>query len=173
LKRALAAVSLFVITGAAGAQESMPAGSGRALILESCIQCHDLRAVVSQRKSETAWRRTVDEMIWRGAALKPGEAEVIARYLATSFSAARASSAASQHPLPAAEGSEKLPPGKGRALVLGACVQCHDLSITVAQRKTLQEWRSSVEQMVRLGSKLNGSEIQVVSKYLSANFGSQ
>jgi hypothetical protein len=57
--------------------------------------------------------------------------------------------------------------------VLGACVQCHDLAVTVTQRKTLPEWRTSVEQMVRLGSKLNGDEIRVVSRYLASSFGAQ
>lgn len=173
MKSALAAISLLIITAGASAQESLPAGSGRALILESCVQCHDLRPVVSQRKSEMAWRRSIDEMIWRGAALKPGEAEVITRYLATWFGVARPSPVASQHPLPPGEGAEKLPPGKGRALVLAACVQCHDLSMTVSQRKTLAEWRTSVEQMVRLGSKLNGDEIRIVARYLADSFGPQ
>ncbi|HEY3056366.1 MAG TPA: hypothetical protein VGK31_10605 [Thermoanaerobaculia bacterium] len=172
----MATVLLLAFAGVARAQESLPPGAGRSLVLESCVQCHDLRAVVSQRKSEAAWRRSVDEMIWRGAALKLGEAEVITRYLATSFGTARPSPAAAQHPLPVGEGEKlekSLPPGKGRALVLGACVQCHDLAITVMQRKTLQEWRTSVEQMVRLGSKLNGDEIRVVSRYLASSFGTQ
>jgi mono/diheme cytochrome c family protein len=173
----IAAVLLLAFVRAAGAQESLPAGAGRSLVLESCVQCHDLRAIVVQRKSEPAWRRSVNEMIWRGAALKPGEADVVTRYLATSFGNDRPSPAAAQHPLPASRGESTLarllPPGRGRALVLGACVQCHDLAVTVTQRKTLPEWRTSVEQMVRLGSKLNGDEIRVVSRYLASSFGTQ
>ena len=63
----------------------LPAGRGRTLMLEGCVQCHDLRNSVSQRKTEAAWRRTVDEMIWRGAPLMADEAEVITKYLTESF----------------------------------------------------------------------------------------
>jgi|SRR5205085_7176973 len=63
----------------------LPEGEGRALMLQGCVQCHDLRNSVSQRKTEAGWRRTVDEMIWRGAPLMADEAEAITRYLAESF----------------------------------------------------------------------------------------
>ena len=63
----------------------LPAGRGRELMLQGCVQCHDLRNSVSQRKTEAAWRRTVDEMIWRGAPLMADEAEVVTKYLTDSF----------------------------------------------------------------------------------------
>ena len=63
-----------------------------------------------------------------------------------------------------------LPAGVGRDLVIATCVQCHDLAVTMAQRKTLAEWRQSVDAMVRLGAKLNGSEIQTVARYLAKGF---
>ena len=63
----------------------LPAGRGRDLMLQGCVQCHDLRNSVSQRKTEAGWRRTVNEMIWRGAPLMADEAETVTRYLAESF----------------------------------------------------------------------------------------
>ena len=60
----------------------LPAGEGRRLILQGCVQCHDLRNTAGQRKREAAWRRTVNEMIWRGAPLMADEAETIIKYLA-------------------------------------------------------------------------------------------
>src|SRR5437016_8851245 len=63
----------------------LPDGPGRDLVFQACVQCHDLRNTVSQRKTGTAWKRTVDEMIWRGAPLTAVEAETIAKYLAASF----------------------------------------------------------------------------------------
>jgi mono/diheme cytochrome c family protein len=63
----------------------LPAGEGRTLMLQGCVQCHDQRNSVSQRKTEAGWRRTVNEMIWRGAPLMADEAETITRYLAESF----------------------------------------------------------------------------------------
>jgi len=63
----------------------LPDGAGRDLIFQTCVQCHDLRNTVSQRKTPAAWKRTVDEMIWRGAPLMSDEAEIITKYLVESF----------------------------------------------------------------------------------------
>jgi len=62
-----------------------PDGAGRDLIFQACVQCHDLRNTVAQRKTAAGWQRTVDEMIWRGAPLMADEAETITKYLAASF----------------------------------------------------------------------------------------
>jgi hypothetical protein len=63
----------------------LPVGEARDLIFEACVQCHDLRNTVSQRKTEAGWRRTIDEMIWRGAPLMTDEADTVTKYLAASF----------------------------------------------------------------------------------------
>ena len=60
----------------------LPEGVGREVMLKACVQCHDLRNTVSQRKTEEGWRRTVNEMIWRGTPLVGDEAETVVRYLA-------------------------------------------------------------------------------------------
>jgi len=62
-----------------------PEGQGRDLIVQTCVQCHDLRNTVSQRKTAAGWKRTVDEMIWRGAPLMSDEAAIVSKYLAESF----------------------------------------------------------------------------------------
>jgi mono/diheme cytochrome c family protein len=129
------------------------------------VQCHDLRAITSQRKTEAAWRRTVNEMIWRGAPLMPGEVDVVTRYLASMANREPRTTNRETDPF-----AKQLPPGPGRALVVGACVQCHDLATTVNQRKTPEAWRRSVEQMAHLGARLNGREIQVVAQYLAKAF---
>ncbi len=158
---------LLMVAASAGAQESLPPGAGRTLVLEACVQCHDIRAITSQQKSEAAWRRTVNEMIWRGAPLMPGEVDVVAKYFARGGEAPRLSG----QPKASVVHASALPAGRGRELVLSACVQCHALETTTSQRKTRDEWRHSVEQMARLGAKLNGSEVQVVTNYLSRAFG--
>ena len=63
----------------------LPEGEARDIIFQACVQCHDLRNTVSQRKTAASWKRTVDEMIWRGAPLTAVEAEKLAKYLAASF----------------------------------------------------------------------------------------
>ena len=137
-------------------------GPGKDLVLTACVQCHDLRWVESQHKTEAQWRRTVNEMIWRGAPLMPGDVDVITRYL----------SSGGQPPSAVRPQQEpKLPPGAGRDLVTATCVQCHDLETTTSQRKTAKEWHDSVERMAHLGAKLNGREIEIVAQYLAKEFG--
>jgi competence protein ComEA len=63
----------------------LPVGEGREIILKACVQCHDLKNTVSQRKSEEGWRRTVNEMIWRGTPLVGDEAETVIKYLSRSL----------------------------------------------------------------------------------------
>lgn len=168
----LGMIAVIALLGrVASAQETLPPGQGRPLVLEACVQCHDLRAIVSQRKPEEAWRRTVNEMIWRGAPLMPGEADIITKYLTSWRAGVQPALAARPARRMQPPRETPLPPGPGRELVLGACVRCHVLTVTTSQRKTAAEWRGSVERMVRLGAPLNGTEIEVVTNYLSRSFG--
>src|SRR5258705_1659832 len=64
---------------------SLPEGDARTIILSGCVQCHNLANTASQRKTADRWRRTVNEMIWRGAPLTADEAETIIKYLAVSL----------------------------------------------------------------------------------------
>jgi hypothetical protein len=66
-------------------RQFLPEGPGRDLLLQACVQCHDLRIIVSQHKTAVGWRRTVNEMIWRGTQLMSDETEVVINYLAASF----------------------------------------------------------------------------------------
>ncbi len=64
---------------------AQPSGSAQVLLNEACVQCHDLRIIASQRKTAAAWRRTVNEMVWKGAPLLPGEAARLTEYLSRTF----------------------------------------------------------------------------------------
>jgi mono/diheme cytochrome c family protein len=157
---------------------TLPEGVGRALMLQACIQCHDFKNIVSQRKTADAWRRTVNEMIWRGAPLLADEAVVLTDYLGAAFGTERAApssrKAAVKTPAPRAEENQwakYLPPGEGRSLVLQACARCHDLKTVVARRDPAAGWRRSVTEMVILGAPLTADETTVVARYLAASFG--
>lgn len=84
-------VLFFVLASAALPQsrrretQEAPEGEGRTVLLEACVQCHDLRIVAAQRKTQAAWKRTVHEMIWKGAPVLADEVDVLAKYLAASF----------------------------------------------------------------------------------------
>ena|GEM_PF-1673123 len=194
LKRAVAPV-LFLVVGAVGGalqagdlagqkgaegekgreMQRLPEGAGRALILQVCVQCHDFKVIVSQRKTREGWRRTINEMIWRGAPLLGDEAETITHYLATAFGPDAPSPTATAKVSDEKEGDRRwdqyLPAGEGRALALRACVRCHDLKTVVEQRKTADGWQRSVNGMIKLGAQLTASEAKVVIRYLADSFG--
>lgn len=161
--------------GKAQQGDSLPAGEGRNLLFEVCVQCHDFKNIVSQRKTLAGWRRTVDEMVWRGAPLMDGETDTIANYLATSFGFDKPVAPVSEKASTGGEDTDNLarylPTGEGRALVLQSCVKCHDLKKTVAARKTLEGWRRTVNEMVRLGASLDRSDAETIINYLAKSFG--
>jgi mono/diheme cytochrome c family protein len=64
----------------------LPDGEGKGLILATCVQCHNLRTIIAQRKDAAGWQRTVHDMIARGAQLTWAEGDVAARYLAEHLS---------------------------------------------------------------------------------------
>jgi mono/diheme cytochrome c family protein len=164
-----AALKLVVLAIAAVARaEQLPPGPGRALVLEGCVQCHDLRPILSQKKAAAAWRRTVHEMVWRGAPLFPGEARQVADYLAQAFGPdARPSLAPVAAPSENERLLQSLPAGPGRELLLSACTACHGLQTTLAARKSEAGWKRSVEQMAALGARLNGREQETLARYLA------
>ena len=187
LNRIVLAILLFWGIAAAGRPSAigqkrdpvLPEGAGRALMLQACVQCHDFKSVVSQRKTAKDWRRTVNEMIWRGAPLLPSEAAALVDYLAASFgpdSPPSSPSSGKSDKMPPAKAGENqwaeyLPPGEGRSLALRACVQCHDLKTVVARRATATGWRRIVNNMAALGAPLTAGEPAIVAKYLAASFG--
>ncbi len=64
----------------------------------------------------------------------------------------------------------KLPEGKGRDLVASVCAQCHGLELTTSSERTLDEWKSVVNDMVSNGAALQEDEAETVSQYLAKNF---
>ena len=173
------ALGFLLCIGLAGAvryaealEPQLPDGSGRFLVLEACVQCHDLAPITTQRKTTERWRRSVNEMVWRGAQLMGDEAEVLTRYLANSFGPdAPVLESLQDEPTAADVEARHLPPGEGRALVLAACVQCHDLKPIVTGHRTAADWRRSIAQMIQLGVRLMGDEIEVLTQYLTDSFG--
>jgi DNA uptake protein ComE-like DNA-binding protein len=67
--------------------------------------------------------------------------------------------------------SAELPTGRGKALVLQRCTQCHGLQIINSQRKTAAEWRQEIQAMVTLGANLADVEMRIMAAYLAKVFG--
>jgi competence protein ComEA len=64
-----------------------------------------------------------------------------------------------------------LPEGDGKELVETVCDQCHGLKDVTDLRKTSQEWRDIVQDMVARDAPLLDDEVDVVVAYLAKNFG--
>ncbi len=66
--------------------KQLPPGEGKELVVELCSRaCHNLQKVVSSRKTDKEWERSVYDMVARGAQIFPEEVDQIVKYLAKSF----------------------------------------------------------------------------------------
>ena len=131
------------------------------------MQCHGLELIFSQNKTEESWRESIVMMMWRGAPLLQGEVEIIHDYLVSDYGRnLTPSSSANSVTVDTA-----LPEGPGKALVAAACVGCHDFSPIFSERRTSEQWRVIVDEMVRLGSPLEASESDIVIDYLATGVG--
>ena len=148
-------------------QESRP--RGLQLLEEACANCHDLQRVFWQQKTKEGWEQAIARMLWRGAQLLPGEAEIIQNYLVSDYNW-DLSPSSSATPAGAGNAAYPLPEGSGKGLVAEACVGCHDLSRIVSQPRRGEEWRRIVQEMVSLGTRLSEGEAETVIDYLSTSF---
>jgi mono/diheme cytochrome c family protein len=64
-----------------------------------------------------------------------------------------------------------LPEGNAKQLVATACTACHSLDPITAQKRTREEWQTSVAAMIQRGAHLSDQQAASVVAYLSANFG--
>jgi competence protein ComEA len=67
--------------------------------------------------------------------------------------------------------SDELPEGKGKAVLLRVCVECHEVSVATRNRYTEAGWRQMVATMVGRGAELTDPETADVIAYLAKNFG--
>src|SRR5688572_17909193 len=65
----------------------------------------------------------------------------------------------------------QLPAGAGKAIVEGACVQCHNLERVVRPiGNTPEGWQLVLNSMVGQGAKITPDQAKVVHEYLTSNF---
>lgn len=80
------------------------------------------------------------------------------------------SSKAAQNP-PAPTDAGILPDGPGKAIVIKACLSCHDAKKVTSFRGSEDEWAEEVNKMVGRGAILSDDEVDQVVDYLAAHFG--
>jgi mono/diheme cytochrome c family protein len=63
------------------------------------------------------------------------------------------------------------PPGPALDLIDKQCSACHTTATVFAQRKSADDWASTVQMMVDRGAELKPEETDTVIDYLTKNFG--
>jgi cytochrome c5 len=63
----------------------LPAGTGQAILLNTCTVCHDLGRVKIHRVSRDEWEETLSAMLNEGAMLSDQEFAVLLNYLSKNF----------------------------------------------------------------------------------------
>ena len=67
-------------------------------------------------------------------------------------------------------GAQDFPEGAGKTLIMRSCGQCHPTDQIARQKKTEQDWQSTVVRMAGRGAKVTSEESDTIIKYLAANF---
>lgn len=89
----------------------------------------------------------------------------IATILAAPFGTMKAQSP------PPPSGTDVLPDGPGKAVVVMACLSCHDAVKATSMRGTADDWANEVNVMMGRGAVLSDDEFDRVVEYLAAHFG--
>ena len=63
----------------------LPEGKGKETVQRLCSECHEITEVTATRYTQPGWRRTVDDMISRGAEGSADEMAEVVAYLARFF----------------------------------------------------------------------------------------
>ncbi len=163
---AAASGSLYGQAPAAGAGNGLPAGDGRDFVAVACSQCHGLKTIMALRDGPVGWKILVDDMILRGAQLRPEEAATAIQYLSKNFGPAAG-------PMQVGKGEgQPLPSGPGQELVQTHCTICHDLSRVTGSKRSKEEWSIAVNgMMAKVSGMATPNEIDTMTAYLAGQFG--
>jgi len=161
LSAALAA--LYLVAGTplhAQTAPTLPQGDGRDLAAVACSQCHTLAVLMAGRDGPVGWKNHVYNMVLRGAQLTPREADTVTQYLITHFGPGA--------PTPPAAA---LPNGPGKELVETRCAVCHTLERVTIIKRQKGDWETIVAKMYERWGQSAPDEVQAISAYLVAQFG--
>jgi mono/diheme cytochrome c family protein len=160
---AAAALALLVTTQV-NAQGALPQGEGRDIVAVACTQCHALTPILTGREGTAGWRKHVHNMVLRGAQVSPAEAETVIRYLTANFGPGAA---------PPGKVAVTLPAGAGKELVETRCAVCHTLERVTIVRRDKGGWETIVANMYERWGQSAPDEVQAISNYLVAQFGTK
>jgi mono/diheme cytochrome c family protein len=72
---------------------------------------------------------------------------------------------------PPAPKKDDLPAGAGKEVFVRACTTCHASSTVTTQRKTADEWKTTISEMRDRGATVSDAETGQIIQYLATNFG--
>jgi DNA uptake protein ComE-like DNA-binding protein len=66
--------------------------------------------------------------------------------------------------------AEDFPDGAGKVIIMRACGACHSTDQIARQKKSEEDWQSTVNRMAGRGAAVSTDEVNTVVKYLAVNF---
>jgi mono/diheme cytochrome c family protein len=78
-------LAALMLTASVQAQDDLPDGAGKDLVMNVCTQCHTSARIVAKKATKEEWNRVVDNMAMRGAKATDEEFDTIVTYLAKNF----------------------------------------------------------------------------------------
>ena len=76
---------LLLLISPAFAQKDFPEGPAKDYIEKICLQCHQASQLLSQRKTESDWRITIQRMSTKGIIAPPEQYDAITAYMIKNF----------------------------------------------------------------------------------------
>ena len=158
---------------------------GRKVLLDQCVQCHDLRAVLVKPRTPANWRSTVERMANRSAFVAPIDTDdqwrVTAYLIAISPSLQKTAQlerqqqqATSNARLAAHEATSEennYDPQAAKELFEVLCSQCHELEdVDALPPETDEEVRELIERMVENGLEADEDELAQIIRYMDITY---
>jgi cytochrome c5 len=150
------------VTLSMAAPQDLPEGKGKKLLEERCANCHNLKQVISRKKTQGAWKELVVKMVGYGAQLDDQEVNVATGYLIKYFGPESAPAAAMKDS-PEAKIAERH--------IEGICSSCHDAGLIRSTTATKQEWLDIVTRMNGKDAGLSQRDVDLLVDYLASKYG--
>lgn len=124
------------------------------LVETVCTGCHSMDKITQRQATTEEWRKTVQDMVAKGAPLGPDEADAVAEYLGKKYGL-----------------SEDAKLARGKKLVESVCILCHEFARISTEQLTRDQWAGEIRGMLEEGAPLNDDEFEMVLDYLTKTYG--
>jgi mono/diheme cytochrome c family protein len=160
--------------------------AGRAVLMDKCVRCHDLKTILTVPRTPADWITTVSRMAEKPAVFAPiteREQEIVSAYLVAITpdlqKSVKSNPQHEQAQQPTQQAAEKVgvnansevAPAMVRATFSRVCSQCHSTSkVDNSPPRTETEVHSMLQRMSGNGMKAAPSELDAVRAYMTATY---